>query len=162
MSPARAVSYFLLGIFAAQFAYYFVNLPENLAAHYNAFGEPDVWTAKNSFAIIEVVILSAILGTCLILPLLLDQLPASWPYLPNKNFWLAKDRRSETSVIIGKFLNWLAVPALGLLIGINQLIFKANILGQNLALTELFIILFLFFAAWIIWLRSYAKHFKKI
>lgn len=57
MSLARAILCLLIGVFLAQIVYYYPNLPENVASHFNGSGEPAGWMSRQNFVIFEGVLL---------------------------------------------------------------------------------------------------------
>ncbi len=162
MNLPRIILYFLLGILVAQFLYYFVNLPETVAVHYNFSGAPDYWLTKNSFAIAELFILLLIVSLFTIVSLILEKSPESLINLPNKQFWLATERRRETFEYIAQSFDWLALILTALMIALNQLIFRANILAQNISFAELASVLAILLTTIIVWLLKFRSHFNKL
>jgi len=162
MKLTRIILYFLIGFWVAQFAFYFGNLPEIVASHFNAAGEPDGWMSKSSFAIFEAVILLLIAAEFTVLPLLLEKTPDSLINLPNKAFWLAAERRSETFAVIRSNFEWLAVILLVLFIAVNQMVFQANTQNQNLPEKTVIIVLALFFAFVIVWMWKFTGYFRNL
>lgn len=150
----------MIGIFLAQTVYYYSALPEKMASHFNAAGEADGWMSKNSFFIFEGGILLLILAEFTLIPYLIKILPASLINLPNKDFWLAKERRTETFAAIGEYFEWFSILLLALFIAINQLVFRANLKQENLSATAIWLILGAFFAFTIFWLVKFFRRFK--
>jgi uncharacterized membrane protein len=160
MRLSRALICLLIGFFIAQIGYYYPNLPEQIASHFNASGEPDSWTSKNSFIIFEAIVLLFILSEFTLLPLLLEKSPDSLINLPNKEYWLAPQRRRETFRTMRHFLEWLAIGLLGLFIAINQTTFEANINQTNLSATTMWLIIAVFVAYALVWMIKFTGHFK--
>ena len=75
MSLTRAILCFLTGVFLAQLVYYYPNLPETVASHYDGFGAPDAWMKRGNFLAFEVVILAVIILEFAFLPLFLRNCP---------------------------------------------------------------------------------------
>ena len=150
---------FLVIGFIGQILYYYPNLPEKMASHYNALGEPDNWMAKQSFLILEVVILLIIIAEFTLLPLLIKQMPNSLINLPNKDYWLAEERRDETFSLIRIYMEWFSVGLLGLFIAINEMVFRANLTNQKLSNSAwIALIVFLIFVG--IWLTKFILQFR--
>ncbi len=104
MSLARAILYLLIGVFLAQIVYYYPNLPETVASHFNGLGKPDGWMTKQNFVIFESVLLLIIIFEFTLLPFVIEKMPNSLINLPNKDYWLATERREATlGVIRGYF-----------------------------------------------------------
>lgn len=160
MRISRIIICFLIGVFLAQCVYYYSALPEKMASHFNAFGEADAWTSKQNFFIFEVVILFLILAQFTLIPYLIKISPISLINLPNKNYWLAKERRDETFSAIGEYFDWFSILLLTLFIAINQTVFRANLLKENLSPLAMWLILGAFFAFVIFWLVKFLRRFK--
>ena len=159
MSLSRSILAFLVISFIGQIIYYYPNLPEQMASHFNAFGEPDSWMSKSNFMIFEGVILFLIIAEFTLLPKLIEKTPTSLINLPNKDYWLADERRAETFSIFQHYFEWFSVGLLGLFIAINELVFRANLAKQNLSNSDwIVLIAFLLFVA--IWLVKFIRQFK--
>lgn len=104
MRLSRVILLFLIGVFVAQIFYYYPYLPEIVASHFNGFSEPDNFVSKQSFVLLKGVILMLVVFEFALLPLLIEKMPDSLLNLPNKNFWLAKERRAETFLTIRRSL----------------------------------------------------------
>lgn len=161
MSLARAILYILIGIFLAHIVFYYPNLPENVASHFNGLGEPNGWMSKQNFVIFEGVILLIIIFEFTLLPALIKKMPNSLINLPNKDYWLAAERRETTFFTMGKYFEWLSIALLSLFIAINQLVFQANLTRQNLPGTAMWLILGAFVAFTIIWSIKFVIRFRK-
>ena len=86
---------------------YYPQLPEVVSSHFDMNGKVNGSMSRNSFVELYaglVVFLSALfLGLGLLLP----RLPDSSINMPNKDIWLAKDRRDTTMNTVATFLVWL-------------------------------------------------------
>jgi uncharacterized membrane protein len=131
-----------------------------MASHFNAAGDADGWMSKNSFFIFEGGILLLILAEFTLLPYLIEKMPASLINLPNKDFWLAKERRTETFGAIRSYFEWFSILLLALFIAINQIVFRANLIQENLSPLAMWLILGAFFAFTIFWLVKFFRRFK--
>lgn len=160
MSLARAILCLLIGIFLAHIVYYYPNLPEIVASHFNGLGEPNGWMSKQNFVIFECVILLLIIFEFALLPILIKKMPNSLINLPNKDYWLAAERRETTFFTMRKYFEWLSIALLSLFIAVNQLVFQANLTRQNLSGTAMWLILGAFFAFTIIWSIKFIRQFR--
>ena len=86
---------------------------------------------KNDFLIVQAVILIFITAKFTLLPRLIKKSLVSTLNLSNKEFWLAPQRRAQTFAAVRNYFEWFAVPLLALFIGINQLVYRANLTGGN-------------------------------
>ena len=113
--------------FISQFLYYYPNLPEIIASHFNGTGEADSWMSKQGFIIFDAIILLIVILHFTLLPSFLKKLPDSLINLPNKEYWLATKRRAETFSTLKTFFEWFAIVLLGLFIAVNQQIGRAHV-----------------------------------
>lgn len=159
MRPARIILVFLIAASVSHCVFYYPNLPEMMATHFNAAGKPDGWMAKSSFFLLEAGILLLIVSEFTLLPYLIGKFPTSLINMPNKEYWFAEERRARTLVVIGHFFEWLSAALLALFVGINQLVFRANLTGENLS-SGSWIILGAFLIFVVVWLITFIKTFK--
>jgi uncharacterized membrane protein len=87
----------LLGITCVAHAlWYYPRLPEQVAHHFGASGQPDAWGSKTQFLITYLVAVGVMAATFLGLGLLMPKIPNWVNNLPNKDYWLAPERRKQT------------------------------------------------------------------
>ena len=109
MRLTQIIIYFLIGIFVAQSVFYYSSLPEIMASHFDGAGNPNGWMSKSFFFIFQGALLLLIIGISLFLPKLIEKTPDRWVNLPNKDYWLAEERRAETIITIGKYQEWFGI-----------------------------------------------------
>lgn len=160
MRIARIIIYFLLGIFVAQSFFYYSALPEIMASHFDGAGNPNGWMSKSFFFIFEGVLLLLMIGISILLPNLIEKTPDRWINLPNKDYWLADERRAESLITVGKYHEWFGISFLLLFIAVNQLVFQANLTKTPLPSAPMWTILLLFFAFVIIWVILLYRQFR--
>lgn len=115
---------FLLGI--CEVFYFYPLLPERMAVHFNASGTADGWGTKDYFFLTVGTVFLLLLVIFGGLPQLLRHIPASLINLPNKNYWLAPERRAQTMDRLVNQLLFVGAMALLLMDGIVYLCFRAN------------------------------------
>lgn len=161
MSFPKAIAIFLISGFAGQIVYYYPNLPEKVASHFNAGGAADGWLSKDSYLIFQLVLLAFAAFFAFIFPILLGRTPAHLINIPHKDYWLAPERRRETLSILRGRSEWFAIALCALLIGINQLVIQANLANRDLSPASWLLIgAFLLFV--IIWSIRLCRNFNKI
>ena len=106
--------------------WYWPQLPERMAIHFDAKGNPNDWLDK-----LPATLLSA--GLVLILPIFflgISQvtrwLPSSMINLPNRDYWLSPQRRDESLSWMRGWLIWFTVAISIFILLINHLTFIAN------------------------------------
>jgi serine/threonine-protein kinase len=156
----------LLFLAAVGFAVYVTmtlpQLPLQVATHFGLNGEPDGWMTRSGYG---VFILCFGLG----LPLFTSAmgfvsrfLPAWTINIPNKEYWLAPERRPLVDLYVLQHLLWMGLLELGLVGGLHHLTMVANrsvpvhMPGRGLA-----IVMGTFFVLLAIWSVSLIAHFRK-
>jgi uncharacterized membrane protein len=121
-----AVFVFLVFVGFLQARKFPATMPPVLATHFGGSGAPNGWQTQSEFFILEIVLL----GVCLLfafgIPRLIGALPISLVNVPNKEYWLAPERREETLAFFRTQFAWFGCGFLAFLIVVNQLVFDAN------------------------------------
>lgn len=156
----RLILFALVGVFVAQLIFYYPNLGEYVSTHFDAFGRPNGFMRKNTFVIFEFALLALILGETLLIPVMIEKLPVRFLNLPNRDFWLAEDRRESTYDSIRTFFELLGIVMVAFFTVVNQMVFRANVLRENLP-TWLFLAVVAAFVAFVIgWVIKLARSFR--
>lgn len=114
----------LLLVIVLQVAYYAPRLPDTVASHFGAGGQPDGWSSKTELFVVYGVVIVVTIGPLLLLPSLLRRIPDDLFNLPKKDYWLAPERREETIRMISTYLLWM---------GVGTLMFLAHVMGVTMA-----------------------------
>lgn len=93
---------------AVHFSLLYPELPDVVASHFNAQGAPNGWQTKSGFfvALAFVTLTMAIIGFGI--PLIIGRLPIQLINLPNKRYWLAPERRVQTTNFLEAYFGWFA------------------------------------------------------
>lgn len=159
MRLSRMILFFLIGVFAAHCTFYYPNLPVEMASHFDASGSPNGYLSKDGFFIFEGVILLLIILEFTLLPCMIAKMPERLINMPNKDYWFAAERRAGTLEIIRRYFEFFSASLLALFIGINHLVFRANINKESLSSTSwLIIAAFLIFV--IVWMIKFVGRFR--
>ncbi len=120
----------VLGSLVQAFAYHGI-LPERVASHFNAAGEPDGWQSKGEMLLTNIGLVVGI-GFVLspLLYLAIRFAPASMVNMPNKEFWLAEPRQRETRRSLAGYTLWTMNLTLALLAAVMELGYRANLSGN--------------------------------
>lgn len=96
-------------------AYQYRRLPPRVASHFDSHGRPDGWSTKLQF--VSAAAATYALVTVLLVPLSLIAYiaPATLVQLPNKEYWLAPERESQTRRGIALWGVWFTAATLWLL-----------------------------------------------
>src|SRR3972149_10891183 len=96
LKKARLIFYAVSALALLQLAAYYPFLPEKVASHFNFAGKADGWWDKEYFAVFWAMLLAFLVGTFALTEYLVSKAPDSVINLPNKDWWLAPERRAET------------------------------------------------------------------
>lgn len=124
---SRLIFLFILLLCLAEIAYFGPKLPDTVASHFDAKGQPDGWSSRTSFLIVYGAgILGIIL--CFVGPFwLIQKLPVSLVNIPNKDYWLAPERKKETMAYLSEQLLLLGSATLLLVFLLFHFVIQANL-----------------------------------
>ena len=114
-----------------QAIYYYPRLPERIASHFDASGHPDGLGTRNEFFAVEGAVVAGMTVLLLLLEWLVPRMPASRVNMPNKDYWLAPERRAATDLMIQRWLSAFLLLSLGFLVYVIQLAILVNVTGDN-------------------------------
>ena len=121
---ALLISGILVGL--GLLVWYWPQLPENIATHFDEHGLPNGLLSKPT-----AVMLSA--GLVTLLPLffvgisvVIRWMPTSTINLPNREYWLAPERRDETLRWMTGWMLWFSAAITIFMVALNHLTFIAN------------------------------------
>lgn len=110
---------------AAQAIYYLPKLPNPMASHFAGNGVPNGWSSPGEFFAIILVVEALCAGAFLFTPMLRG-LPDSMINMPNKEYWLAPERREQTMQRLQHRMLTFGIATQLLLLYAVQLTIQAN------------------------------------
>jgi uncharacterized membrane protein len=136
-------------------------LPERVAIHFGANGRANNWTGRSQ-TIVLFETLAVVPVFFVGLSLLMRVLPTATINLPQRDYWLAPERRSQTVDWISGQIAWLGCINALLMAGIYWLTIVANNLNPPRLPMGLFVpLLAAFLLATGIWIFCFFRHFAK-
>ncbi len=125
----RALIAYLLpaGTIVVQALHYYPRLPPMVASHFGAGGLPDDWISRKAFLACELGTTAALVVLFLGIEWALRKIPASWVNMPNKDYWLAPERREDTMARLASPVAWIGGATLVFLAGVSCLASRANL-----------------------------------
>ena len=136
-------------------------LPERFAIHFGSGGVPDGWASSSTNALMMLGMNTFLFLTFYLSPRIIDKVPARWISLPNRDYWLAPERRRRAVEMLSGYL-WQFGTALFLflfLVGLLSL--RAN-LSDPVRLDEaaLLIALGIFLGYTVLWMIALVRAFR--
>lgn len=101
-------------------------LPELVASHFNARGNPDDWMERSNYLLFTIGLAIFLPGLVVGLCYGLRFLPDSAINLPRREYWLAAERRQETYDYLFKQSLWFGCLAVAFVIAIHFTVIRAN------------------------------------
>ncbi|MDY0168968.1 MAG: DUF1648 domain-containing protein [Thermoguttaceae bacterium] len=108
-------------------AYYYPKLPAMMATNFDARGNPDGWMAKESFFAVHAITFAGVTALLFAASLSVRIVPDRMISVPNKDYWLAPERREESVAYLFRFLLWINNATMLFLIAIIDSVFRANL-----------------------------------
>ncbi len=131
----------MIAMYIVAHLYFYPALPERVAIHFNALGQPDGWAPKHVSLWVSVVLLLFLAATFQFLLFYFPKKPEDLINIPNKNYWLSAENRTFTIRKVRNYLNWIANLTVLFLCGVFYLTLEANYY-QTFKLGKVFWILF--------------------
>lgn len=138
----------------------FDGLPPRMATHFDLAGRANGFQTREAFAWSSVLVSSALLALFAVLPALMRRLPDRWINMPAKDYWLAPERRARTLARLTLMLDWLGCATVALLVGVFELIIRANLADAPLG-TQLWIVLAAYHLFVLFWAIVYLRGLRR-
>lgn len=123
----RRLIWLLLAAAVAQSLYYYPQLPATVASHFDGEGNPNGWQSKAAFFAIYAFMLGTFALIYLGLGALLPRIPVRLFSLPQRDYWLAPERRAETIGYLTAWLSWFGAAGMAFTLALFQLVIEANL-----------------------------------
>jgi uncharacterized membrane protein len=101
-------------------------LPERMASHFGPSGAPDGFMPRADFVTVMALTGGGTVLLLTLLPQLLRFVPAELINMPNREYWLAPERRAQTLARLGVWMAWLGVLTGALIAAVVELTIRAN------------------------------------
>ena len=145
------------------FSFLYPQLPDPMASHFNASGAVTAWTPKSGFFILITIVTLAASVPVFLVPRAMAKLPNDKINLPNKEYWLAPERRAETMGYLGVQMGWFGSALLALLLCDLYNAVAANFRpDHHFDFVSFYVVLGAFLAFIIVWLIRLLSHFARV
>lgn len=108
-------------------AFYYPKMPLHMASHFAANGAPNGWQPRETFFLIMLLVTASSAVVAFLAPLQISGTSNARINLPNRDYWLAPERRDTTIRIISTMMAWFGCGLLVVLICGTYLALQANL-----------------------------------
>jgi len=138
MRIALAVYVALCIALLAQGIHYYPELPERVAQHFDTQGNPNGWAGKGTL-VVMMVFLVAIITVCFVgAGYVIGKIPNDYFSLPNRDYWLAPERKAATIDYLRAWMIWFGSGTLVLILIVMDGVYRYNTDGGAPALGAFF------------------------
>jgi serine/threonine-protein kinase len=139
-------------VMAARLAGVWGQLPARMATHFNGRGQADGWMSRDGFTLFWFGMQLGVLAVMWTIPLWLRPMPNHMINVPNRDYWLAPERRSQALARLGRWGAWFTVGLTALMAAVLEQVLRAN-LAPAPQLSGIYYLLvgFLVFVALMLW-----------
>ena len=123
----RMLYAFLILVCALMMAHYYPQMPQRMASHFAADGRANGWQSRDAFFVLMFLVCSTSAVVCFLAPRQIAAKANVRINLPNRDYWLAPERREETMRFISATMAWFACGILIVLISGTFLALEANL-----------------------------------
>jgi hypothetical protein len=146
---------------AMQIGYHWQRLPPKVASHFSFQGNADCWMAKTLFVLSEAGLLLGMACVQILLDLLIYRAPPRFFSLPNRDYWLAPERRAETNRVISGYMAWLFVATLLFLTAMYEFCYQVSLGHPDAMRLGMPWLLVVYAGVATVWVRRLFKQFSK-
>ena len=157
----RRVFFALVASAVLQTLYYYPQMPDVVASHWDGLGAPNGWSSRNGFFGLYLGIVAMLVGVFVYLPRWSLNRDRKGMNLPNADYWLAPERIDQTREIIRNQLLIMGVVHLALAVVVMQLAIQANFEPGASLDSSILWILILYFIFLGVWLIRFFLRFRK-
>ena len=144
-------------------AYYYPRMPERMASHFDAGGRVNGWQPREGFFLLMVLVISSSALISFFAPRQIASRPNNRINLPNRDYWLAPERRERTMNFIAAMMGWFGCGVLFVLIAGTYLAMRANLApgGEGFNSQSMLVVLGIFLVSLLVWMICFIRHFQR-
>jgi hypothetical protein len=102
-------------------------LPERVASHFNAAGVANGWMSRDGFVGFDAGVVALLSAVFLTLGFVTSRRPVSLINLPNKDHWLAPERKAETLGWLSGLGYWMGAQAVLFIVAVMHVVADVNL-----------------------------------
>jgi uncharacterized membrane protein len=159
-SAGALVALIFLTVFAAVFVIYTTRyLPDRVATHFGGDNQANGWMSRDFYLLF---ILSFTIGISCFVSFVVGTLPRKFPQwinVPNRDYWLAPERREESLRYLNAHGKRLACLIVMMMLGMHYVILKANYMQPPMLPLSSFAPILVGFSVALVWwvIRLYRR-----
>ncbi len=166
MNRRHRVAVVILAVFWLGFAGYVSltapQLPESVATHFGAGGKPNGWMTRAQHLRFTLAMGTALPAFILGVFAFMRRRPDRMLNIPNRDHWLAPDRREATFDFVQRCGYWLAGLLIAFLAGLHHSILAANSRSPvALSPADFLTVTGVFLAALVVWIVLLCRRFSR-
>jgi uncharacterized membrane protein len=157
----KRIFFLLVALAILQVIYYYPQVPDTVASHFDGLGSANAWSSKNGFFGLYLAMILLLVIVFVFAPRWSETRIRFGMKIPNRDYWLAPERLQQTKAFFRRQMMIMGVAHLMLAMYTIQLAILAN-LNQQLRLHPGIVwALGLYFIFLIAWLIHFFMHFRK-
>jgi len=157
----RYLLYALVAAALLQSAYYYPQLPAVVASHFDGAGAANGWSGRGVFFAIYLAMVAMVVGVFVWLPYWSGKRDKVRMNIPNRDYWLAPQRRAQTMEFFRRQMMLLGIVHLLLAIYTVQLAILANLQQESRLHASMWWALGAYFLLVSLWTIHLVLHFRK-
>jgi uncharacterized membrane protein len=162
MRASRTILLVFAAAGVAQLVHYHPRLPERMASHFDGSGTPDGFQSRDGFVALSGSMLAMTVVIFGGLGALFRKIPSKWFNLPNRDYWLAPERREETIDHISGRMEWFGAASLALYLFVIRMVVETNLTPEPaLDSRTMFFVLGLYLLFTVVWIARFILRFRK-
>lgn len=160
MTWFRRIFYALVALALIQVIYYYPQMPEVVASHFDGLGAPNDWASKQGFFGLYLAIILMLVAVFELVPRWSGNSGRFGRKIPNRDYWLAPERVEQTKAFFRRQMFIMGIVHLLLAIYTIQLALLANLDQQPRLHSSIGWALALYFIFLGAWLIHFHLHFR--
>ena len=162
MTTSKAVFVGLAVLALVQFGYYYPQLPDTVASHFDGAGHPNGWSSKAAFFGIMFGMMALMGLVFLGMPKMMSRIPVNMISLPYREHWLSDERRAGTMRFIDDRMSWMGVGTMLLMLATTQFTIDANLRHHSQLPAQFMWVFWAYLAFTLGWTVHFILHFARV
>ena len=159
----RMLYLFLVLVCLLMMAYYYPRMPLRMASHFGADGSANSWQPRKSFFLLSILICASSAVVTFLAPWQIASKSNARINLPNREYWLAPERRETTMRYIAATMGWFGCGLMSVLISGTFLALRANLAPDHRFNSEAMLCVMAAFLLSLMFLMlGFIRHFQRV